>query len=111
VKAANLALRFLLELCLLAAFAAWGFGRGGVSGVLLGIGVPVAAATVWGLLVAPKAPNRLPDPWRLALELVLFALGTAALAAAGYGNLALVFGVAVVANEALTLLWRQRGTA
>jgi hypothetical protein len=109
VKEANLALRFLLELGLLAALAAWGFGLGGVLGVVVGIGAPVAAAATWGLLVAPKAPNRLDDPARLALELVLFALGVVALAAAGYGSLAVVLGAAALVNEALLAAWRQRG--
>lgn len=109
MKEANLALRFLLELCLLAALAAWGFGLGGAAGLLLGIGLPVAAAAVWGVFVSPKAPNRLDDPWRLALELVLFALGTAALAAASYGLLAALFAGAAVVSEALMLVWRQRG--
>ena len=111
MKEANLALRFLLELCLLAALAAWGFGLGGVAGVGIGLAAPIAAAAVWGLLVAPKAPNRLGDPWRLVLELVLFALAAAALVAAGYANLAVVFALAVVVSETLGLAWRQRGTA
>ena len=108
MKNANLALRFVLELALLGGLAAWGFSFGGVAGVLLGIGAPVAAAGVWGLLVAPKAPSRLDDPWRLALELVLFAAGVAALAAAGYRNLALLLAVAVAVSETLMLVWRQR---
>ncbi len=108
MKEANLGLRFLLELCLLAALAAWGFGLGGVLGVVLGLGAPVAAAALWGLLVSPKAPNRLADPWRLVVELVLFGLGVTALAVAGYVNLAAVFAVAVATSEALGLVWRQR---
>ncbi len=111
MQAANLGLRFLLELCLLAALAAWGFGLGGVVGVVLGIGLPVAAAAVWGLWIAPKAANRLADPRRLALELVRFALAGAARAAAGYRNLAIALAVAVAVNEALLLAWRQRGPA
>ncbi|WP_376796469.1 DUF2568 domain-containing protein [Thermogemmatispora sp.] len=34
---------------------------------------------LWGLLVAPKAPFRLADPWRLLLELILFGLAALAL--------------------------------
>lgn len=111
MKEANLALRFLLELGLLAALAAWGFGHGGVLGVVAGIALPVAAAAVWGLLIAPRAPNRLADPWRLLVEVVLFGLAVVALAAAGYVNLAAVLAVAVVLSEALSVVWRQRGAA
>jgi len=111
VKEANLALRFLLELGLLAALAAWGFGLGGALGVVAGLAAPVAAAAAWGLLIAPKAPNRLVDPWRLLVEIVLFGLAVVALAAAGYVNLAAVLAVAVVLSEALSVVWRQRGAA
>jgi Protein of unknown function (DUF2568) len=111
VKEANLALRFGLELCLLAALAAWGFGLGGVTGVAVGLAAPVAAAALWGLVIAPKAPNRLADPWRLLVELVLFGLAVAALAAAGYVNLAAVLAVAVVVSETLGVVWRQRAVS
>ena len=111
MKEANLALRFLLELGLLAALAAWGFGLGGALGVVAGLAAPVAAAAAWGLLIAPKAPNRLVDPWRLLVEIVLFGLAVVALAAAGYVNLAAVLAVAVVLSEALSVVWRQRGAA
>lgn len=112
MKAANLALRFVLELCLLAALAVWGFGlESALAQILAGIGAPVAAAAVWGTLVAPKAPNRLDDPWRLVLELALFALAATALAAAGYGPLAALFALAVAVSETLMLVWRQRSVA
>ncbi len=46
IKGANLALRFLLELCALAAVGYWGLetGRGPIAKVGLGIGTPLAAA-------------------------------------------------------------------
>lgn len=109
---ANLALRFVLELCLLVALAVWGFGLdSAVAQILAGIGAPVAAAAVWGLFVAPKAPNRLGDPWRLVLELALFSLAATALAAAGHVNAAVVFALAIVVSETLMLVWRQRDIA
>jgi len=45
LKGANLVLRFLLELCALAALCYWGFktGTGPISKAVLGIGVPLAA--------------------------------------------------------------------
>lgn len=80
VTAALEVVRFLLELVLLAALAVAGAS---VSPVLA-VALPVAAAVVWGRWVAPKATRRLPDPRRLAVELVLFAVAGAALAAAGH---------------------------
>jgi hypothetical protein len=44
---------------------------------LLGIVLPIVVALVWGAWIAPRARRRLPDPGRLALELVIFAVATA----------------------------------
>jgi Protein of unknown function (DUF2568) len=99
VRAANLAIRFLLELCLLAAFGYWGAGATGgtIANVFLAIGAPVAVCVVWGLFVAPRAARPLPTiPW-VAVQLVLFALGWAALASRGAQALGVsLFAVAVV---------------
>jgi hypothetical protein len=109
VKALNLALRFGLELCLLGALVVWGFSLEDTwARIAVGVGAPLLAAVVWGVFVSPKAARRLDDPVRLALELVLFAAGTAALAASGHAVLAVAFAVAVVANEALLFVWDQR---
>jgi hypothetical protein len=63
LKGANLALRFLLELCALATLCYWGFktGTGPISKVVLGIGAPLAAAVLWGTFVAPAAPVSVPE--------------------------------------------------
>jgi hypothetical protein len=62
IKNANLALRFLLELCALAALGYWGFqtGRGPVMSAVLGIGA-------W-LLTAAGRPSL---AWVLALAVVI----------------------------------------
>jgi hypothetical protein len=67
IKLANLALRFLLELCALAALAYWGFktGESAVAKIGLGIGAPLLAAVLWGTFVAPGAP--IPTPVLLRL--------------------------------------------
>ena len=67
----------------------------------LGLGAPLLAAVIWGLWVAPASRRRLPDPARLVVEVVLFAAGVAALAAAGYVVVAVVFGVVVTVNIVL----------
>lgn len=56
-----LAVRFLLELGALAALAYWGYRTGtGFARYALALGAPLAAAVVWGVLVAPKSSRRLP---------------------------------------------------
>jgi hypothetical protein len=81
IKLANLALRFLLELCALAALAYWGFktGESVVAKIGLGIGAPLLAAIVWGTFLAPRASIPTPGFLRLVLELVVFGSAAAAL--------------------------------
>jgi len=57
LKSANLALAFLLELCMLAALGYWGFitGESSVSRISLGLGAPLLAAIIWGTFLSPKA--------------------------------------------------------
>ena len=109
LKYANLALRFLLELCMLAALAYWGFYTGKVLLVKigLGIGVPLLAALVWGTFLSPRATVHLPAPWPLLLELLVFALAVASLAAAGQPNLAWALGLVYAINRVLVSIWGQ----
>lgn len=106
MKAANLGLRFLLELCLLAALAYVGLQ---VS-VVLSIVLPVVAAVLWGLFVAPRARFPLPLSSWLGVQIVLFGGAVAGLIAVGSAPLGVVFGIAVAANLALVLFWHQRDT-
>ena len=71
----------------------------GIGAGALGVGAPLLAAVVWGAWVAPKAVASA-DPTRVAIELVLFGVGTA-LAVAGQPMLAVVLGVAVLATSLL----------
>jgi hypothetical protein len=103
VKTANEALRFLLELCMLAAFAYWGANTtdSTAAHILLAISAPLAAATIWGIWCAPRSQRRLPPRRRIPLELALFALAALALVAAGATTLAIVFAVIAALNTAL----------
>lgn len=109
LKGANLVVSFLLELCLLVAFGYWGFVTGDALWLklVLGIGVPVLVAVVWGLFMAPKAARPLPRPWHDVAEVVLFGLGILALFAAGQATLAIVFAVVFAINFVLRLIWKQ----
>ncbi len=75
---------------------------------VLGIGVPLLAAVVWGAFVAPKAKRPLPIPTRVALEVVLFAASVAALAVAGQPVLAVVLGIAALATSLLNAVQERR---
>jgi hypothetical protein len=106
VKAANLGLRFLLELCLLAALAYVGLQVN----VVLAVVLPVAAAVVWGMFVSPKARYPVSLPVWIALQAGLFGVAVIGLIVAGSVVLGIVFGVAVAANLALVLFWHQHDT-
>ena len=102
MKAANLALRFLLEFAALAAVAIWGAHTGSttVVRIVLAVAAPLAVAVVWGIWLAPRARRRLADPARMVVELVILVLAVAALAASGYPLLAAGFALVALANGA-----------
>lgn len=112
-RAANLAARFALELCMLAALGYTGFqlADGVVAQIALAIALPLAAAVVWGVAIAPKARRRAPDPGRAALELLVFAAAATGLVVTGLTALGLILAAAVIVNVALMFAWEQRTTA
>jgi hypothetical protein len=104
--AVNAVLRFALELCMLAAFAYWGSRTSDstVVNVALAIVAPLAAATVWGILLAPRSSIRLPPARRIPVEVALFGLATAALADVDQPGLAIAFGVTAAVNTTIVHL-------
>ncbi len=106
IRGAALAVRFLLELALLAGAAVlarqliagwWGWAAAIVA--------VVAVATLWGLFLSPKATVRLPKPAALALEAALFLGIGAGLFTVGLGVPAAVgVGLWMVDRIALALL-------
>lgn len=94
------ALRFLVELLALAAFAigGWSLATGPLRFVLA-IALPVIAAIVWGLWMAPKSSRRLHDPTRLVVEIVFFLAAGVALVIAGFpvAGVGLALGAIAVA--------------
>ena len=77
--------------------------------IVLGLGIPLIAIAVWGMFVSPKARRRLPDPQRLALELVVFGAGVIAFVLTGNLVLAVLLGTAAVLSLGLMFFWGQRG--
>ena len=109
LKAANLALSFFLELCMLVAYGYWGFATGSevLAQLLLGIGVPVVVIVVWGIFLAPASGRRLRGFSHWILEIILFGGSMVALFIAGRPNLALVFAVIYAVNVILRIIWKQ----
>ena len=98
---ANLAVRFLLEIVMLIAFACWGWHSAtGWLRYISAIGLPVIAATLWGVFRIPNdpkpAPVVTPGIIRLLLELVLFGLAAWAFYDLGYTKYAMIMAVVVI---------------
>ncbi len=115
----NLALRFLLEMIGLVALGVWGWGQGeGLFRFVLGLGLPVLAAVLWGTFAVPedpsrsgKAPVQVSGVVRLLLEFGFFAAATAALFFVGGPLVALIFGLIVLLHYAISydrILWLVR---
>lgn len=107
----NLTVRFLLELCALAALAYWGLRA--VPGPWrfgLAVVAPLLFALAWGLFASPKARFKRELPGQLLIEALLFGVAVAALAAAGEPLLALIFAAVTLLNRvAITLLGQSTG--
>ena len=103
----NLGVRFLLELSILASLGYWGWTEhSGMWRFLWGVGLPLAAAVLWGTFRVPNdpgpAPVQVPGLVRLLLELGLFAAAVAFLFAAGRPTIGVVMGVLVVLHYAVS---------
>jgi len=107
----TLLIRFLLELCMLAALGYWGFetGDSAVAQWGLGLGVPVAAAVVWGMFIAPKARYPVPIAVWIGLQVVLFGAAALAVAAVASTGLGVLFVIAVVVHGAAMAALGLRG--
>lgn len=103
VLAVALTVRFLLELALLTGVAvlAWHLVPGGWRWPAAIVGV-VAVATVWGLLLSPKAPMPLPWAAALGLEALLFVGVGVGLVFIGFGVPAAI-GVALWVGDRIVL--------
>lgn len=75
---------FIAELALLVVLSVAGarLGSNGL-GVVLGVGLPLLAAVLWGLRLAPRATDRLSYPARLVAKLAMVLVAAALLAASG----------------------------
>lgn len=107
-----LAIRFLLELALIASLAYWGLHLDTETPLrlLAGIGAPVAAILVWGRWIAPRASRQLEDPGRFVLEVALFGVAALGLADAGQQALGLVLIPVYLVDRLALVLTGGTGT-
>jgi hypothetical protein len=97
LKGLNATLYFLLELSMLGAFGYAGFhsSHHPLGKYFIGVGLPLLAATLWGIFAAPRSTHRLVLPYRSLFALTLFGIAFFLLYRAGYPRLA--FGLAIIA--------------
>lgn len=109
VKNANLLLRFLLELCTLAALGYWGFrfGKGIWLKIGLGIGAPFLAAFIWATFVSPNASVTVHGWLHFLLEISILGSASVALYFCKLPKLCYIFTAAVVGNILLMTVWGQ----
>ena len=105
LQATNLAVRFLLELALLAAvaLAAWRLVPGPAR-VVAAVAVPVVLAVLWAVLVHGDG---VPPAVRAGAQVAALGLGVAAVLALGAPRLAAALTAAALANAALLAAWQQ----
>ena len=111
MQSLNLVFRFTLEIVVLVALFLWGTSVSGelIVQVVLGLGAPAVVIVVWGLFVAPRASRRLPDPQRLAIEIVVFGTAVLAFLAIEEPILAVLLAAAAALSLFLMWSWGQRG--
>lgn len=108
MQSVNLLLRFLLELCALAAVAFAGSRAVPNSwAIVLAVLAPCAFAVLWGLFAAHKARFGLPRMAKALVGLLLLEASAGALGAAGRPVLAGAFALLILVNSSLLYAWHQ----
>lgn len=109
LKNINIGLRFILELCLVAALSFSGFHLTSHAFLkwLFAVIMPLGAALVWGMLIAPKAAHLLDQPQRLVVEFLLFGTAAALLFTTGHKTAGILLAGSVLLNEVLLIIWKQ----
>ncbi len=109
LKGINLAVRFLLELCMLASVSYWGFKTHSGWGmkILFGVGLPILIAMIWGIFMAPRSARRLSGIPFTVMDIILLGSGAVALYASGQINLAWIYAAVLIVSEILRLVWKQ----
>ncbi|GAB3137441.1 YrdB family protein [Amycolatopsis sp. NPDC004378] len=106
-----LTVRFLTELALLGGLALAGtqLGSGPALAIADAVLLPVAAAAIWGLFIAPRARRRLAEPARFLVEFALFAATGVVLVLAGWPVSGIALAVVGIGVAALTRRFAKDG--
>lgn len=106
-----LTVRFLTELALLGGLALAGtqLGSGVALAIVDAVLLPLVAAAIWGLFIAPRARRRLPEPGRFLVEFALFAATGVVLVLVGWVITGIVLAVAGIGVAALTRVVAKDG--
>lgn len=109
MKSLNLVLAFVLEVCLLAAIAYWGWQLDATTGVrwCVAIAAPALLALAWSLFAAPTARQRLSRTPLIGFKLVVFTVGAALLYSTGSHALAVLLEALALGNLGLATVWDQ----
>jgi hypothetical protein len=107
LRPVDLVLRAVLEIAAVIGLLLGGWAAaGGAVGALLALAAPVVAGAAWATFRVPGDPG--PSPWpvsgsaRLALELVLLALGALGWLLAGWLLVGLLVGALIVGHYLMT---------
>ena len=103
LQSANLAARFVIELCAVGLVSYWGFRAfaGPVASVTVGVAAPLVLVVAWGLLASPRAPVSLSPTTKMVVQMVLLLVPALGLLHLGRPVLSGAFAAVVVANAAL----------
>lgn len=109
LKTLNLALAFILELFMLYAIGYWGvhLKQSTVIRWVVGIGLPVVVAIIWGVFLAPKSVIQIPHHIKLLGKFILMESAAALLYTTGKTNMTIYFAVISAINFLLILIWKQ----
>lgn len=109
LKGLNQIIYFLIELSMLGSLGYTGFqsSQHTYGKYLLAIGLPLVAATLWGIFAAPRSDYRLAAPYRSLFALTLFGLSFFLLYRTGQARLAITLGIVALASELTALVLKQ----
>ena len=104
-----LAIRFTLEICLIAVAVWFPFQAAtGLKAAALSVGLVIVLSAIWGTFLSPKRRVEIGGLPGLILEMVLFSVATAALYSRGHWQLAAaLIGAALIDKFAVVALERR----
>jgi hypothetical protein len=100
---------FLGELGMLVilAIGGWSLGNGGLLGICMAVLYPALAILVWAVWLAPRSQDRLDDPARFVVQVLLFGATGTVSALAGHLLIGVGFAVLAVAGFAASRVFER----